>query len=133
MTRPLASQNVSSSSSASSSQPKKASGGQYHTCPVLEWSTQQVCHWLLASNLDKYTKEFMAKGVDGQQLLQLDGTKLKALGVISANDRTTLKKKVKDLKTALEKERKQQEREQKARDKLEKQASGKRKKFVFGK
>ena len=53
--------------------------------------------------------------------------------MISANDRTTLKKKVKDLKTALEKERKQQEREQKARDKLEKQASGKRKKFVFGK
>ena len=58
---------------------------------------------------------------------------LQALGVVSANDRTTLKKKVKDLKTALEKERKQQEREQKARDKLEKQASGKKKKFVFGK
>jgi len=36
-----------------------------------------VCHWLLACNLDKYTKEFMSKGVDGQQLLQLDGTKLK--------------------------------------------------------
>ena len=55
------------------------------------------------------------------------------LGVNSANDRTALKKKLKDLKTALDRERKQQEREQKARDKLEKQATGKKKKFAFGK
>ena len=42
-----------------------------------EWSTQQVCHWLLGINMDHYAAEFMAKGIDGNQLLMLDSAKLK--------------------------------------------------------
>ena len=49
---------------------------------MLEWSSQQVCHWLLAAGLDRYAKEFMSKGIDGQQLLQLDGAKLKVRTVL---------------------------------------------------
>ena len=56
-----------------------------------------------------------------------------SLGVNSNTDRATLKKRIKDLKAAIEKERKQLEKEQRARDKLEKQASTKKKKFPFGK
>ena len=56
------------------------------------------------------------------------------LGISSSRDRDLLKKKVKELKSALEKERKQQEKERKARERLEKQAvTDKRKKFPFGK
>ena len=58
---------------------------------------------------------------------------LQMLGVNSATDRTLLKKKVKDLRTALERERKQHEREQKAREKLSGSLGGKKKKFAFGK
>ena len=50
---------------------------QYSTRPVNEWSTQQVCHWLLGINMDHYAAEFMAKGIDGNQLLLLDSAKLK--------------------------------------------------------
>ena len=52
-------------------------GNQYQTSPVPEWSVQQVCHWLLACNMDHYAPEFTAKAVDGSQLLQLDSNKLK--------------------------------------------------------
>ena len=56
---------------------------------------------------------------------------LQALGVSSSSDRAALKKRIKDLKAAIDKERKQQEKEQRARDKLEKQSSTKKKKFPF--
>lgn len=50
---------------------------QWHNRPVSEWTNQQVCHWLMGMNMDQYTSEFTAKGVDGQQLLHLDSDKLK--------------------------------------------------------
>ena len=52
------------------------------------------------------------------------------LGVNSSNDKNVIKKKIKELKSAIEKERKQQEKAQKAKEKLEGKG---RKKFVFGK
>lgn len=45
--------------------------------PLLEWSSQQVCLWLVSMDMDQYTTEFTARGVDGPQLLSLDGEKLK--------------------------------------------------------
>lgn len=45
--------------------------------PVSSWTSQQVCHWLRGLNLDQYVPEFRAKDVDGQQLVQMDGKKLK--------------------------------------------------------
>lgn len=50
---------------------------QWQNRPVSEWTNQQVCHWLMGMNMDQYTAEFTAKGVDGLQLLHLDSDKLK--------------------------------------------------------
>ncbi|XP_059915518.1 neurabin-1-like isoform X3 [Gadus macrocephalus] len=83
---------------------------QWQSRPLLEWTNQQVCLWLIGMNMDQYAAEFTAKGVDGEQLLGLDSEKLKALGVCSQNDRTELKKKLKEM-------RKSEEKSQKERDK----------------
>ncbi|KAM7407444.1 hypothetical protein PAMA_003256 [Pampus argenteus] len=86
---------------------------QWQNRPVSEWTNQQVCHWLMGMNLDQYTAEFTAKGVDGQQLLHLDSDKLKALGVSSQSDRSTIKKKLKDMRKTQEKLEKQREKREK--------------------
>ncbi|XP_034042956.1 neurabin-1 isoform X2 [Thalassophryne amazonica] len=86
---------------------------QWQNRPVSEWTNQQVCHWLMGMNMDQYTPEFTARGVDGQQLLHLDSDKLKALGVTSQSDRSTIKKKVKDMRKAQEKLEKQREKKEK--------------------
>uniref|UniRef100_A0A096M7J5 Neurabin-1 n=1 Tax=Poecilia formosa TaxID=48698 RepID=A0A096M7J5_POEFO len=59
--------------------------------PVSEWNNQQVCLWLISMSMNRYTKEFTAREVDGTQLLNMDSQKLKALGVSSQNDRSVLK------------------------------------------
>ncbi|KAG7233404.1 hypothetical protein INR49_007056 [Caranx melampygus] len=64
--------------------------------------------------MEQYIPEFSARDVDGQQLLQLDGGKLKSLGVLSSSDRGALKRRLREIQNAAEKERK-------ALDKLEKQ------------
>ncbi|KAI3375061.1 hypothetical protein L3Q82_021580, partial [Scortum barcoo] len=75
---------------------------QWQCRPVLEWSNQQVCLWLIAMNMDQYASEFAARGVDGTQLLSMDSEKLKALGVCSHSDRSALKKKLKAMKKSEE-------------------------------
>ncbi|XP_061464464.1 neurabin-1-like isoform X2 [Rhineura floridana] len=86
---------------------------QWHSRPISEWTTQQVCHWLMGINMEQYIAEFTTKNIDGQQLMLLDSEKLKALGVSSQNDRSTIKKKIKDIKKAQEKLEKQKEKFQK--------------------
>ncbi|XP_063174228.1 neurabin-1-like [Candoia aspera] len=86
---------------------------QWHNRPISEWTTQQVCHWLMGMNMEQYISEFTAKNVDGQQLMLLDSEKLKVLGVSSQNDRSTIKKKIKDIKKTQEKIEKQKEKFQK--------------------
>ncbi|XP_010772791.1 neurabin-1 [Notothenia coriiceps] len=86
---------------------------QWQNRPVSEWTNQQVCHWLMGMNMDQYTPEFTAKGVDGQQLLNLDSDRLKALGVSSQSDRSNMKKKLKDMRKAQEKMEKQKEKKEK--------------------
>lgn len=41
------------------------------------WTSQQVGQWLGSLHLEQYAAEFAARQVDGPQLLQLDGSKLK--------------------------------------------------------
>uniref|UniRef100_A0AAZ1X6E3 SAM domain-containing protein n=1 Tax=Oreochromis aureus TaxID=47969 RepID=A0AAZ1X6E3_OREAU len=77
---------------------------QWQSRPVLEWNSQQVCLWLIAMNMDKYTSEFSTRGVDGTQLLNMDSEKLKALGVCSQSDRSALKKKLKEMRKREEKD-----------------------------
>nr|XP_046263829.1 neurabin-2-like [Scatophagus argus]XP_046263830.1 neurabin-2-like [Scatophagus argus] len=83
---------------------------QWQSRPVLEWNNQQVCLWLVAMNMDQYASEFAARGVDGTQLLSMDGEKLKALGVCSHSDRSALKKKLKEMKKNEEKEQRKEEK-----------------------
>ncbi|XP_053753822.1 neurabin-1 isoform X14 [Panthera pardus] len=85
---------------------------------VHEWSVQQVSHWLMSLNLEQYVSEFSAQNITGEQLLQLDGNKLKALGMTSSQDRAVVKKKLKEMKVSLEKARKAQEKMEKQREKL---------------
>ena len=60
---------------------------------------------------------------------------LQAYGIANGNDRSLLKKKIKDMKSNIERERKLQEKERKARERLELAASRdqKKKKGLFGK
>lgn len=44
---------------------------------VHHWTSQQVGQWLHSLNLEQYAAEFAARQVDGPQLLQLDGSRLK--------------------------------------------------------
>ncbi|XP_070327449.1 neurabin-1 isoform X8 [Odocoileus virginianus] len=91
---------------------------QYPNRAVHEWSVQQVSHWLVSLNLEQYVSEFSAQNITGEQLLQLDGNKLKALGMTSSQDRAVVKKKLKEMKVSLEKARKAQEKMEKQREKL---------------
>ncbi|XP_051566280.1 neurabin-1-like isoform X2 [Myxocyprinus asiaticus] len=95
---------------------ESSSGGkeyQWQNRPVSDWTSQQVCHWLMGMNMEQYTPEFSTQAVDGQQLLNMDSDRLKALGVSSQNDRATIKKKLKEMKKAQEKMEKQREKREK--------------------
>ncbi|EDL15961.1 mCG13650, isoform CRA_a [Mus musculus] len=85
---------------------------------VQHWTSQQVGQWLHSLNLEQYAAEFAARQVDGPQLLQLDGSKLKSLGLSNSHDRALVKRKLKELAAAAEKERKAQEKTAKQREKL---------------
>ncbi|XP_051520234.1 neurabin-1-like isoform X1 [Myxocyprinus asiaticus] len=76
---------------------------QWQNRSVTEWTCQQVSCWLMGLNLEQYVSLFTAKNVDGEQLLRLDSTALKDLGVESSQDRALIKKKLKDLKVLIEK------------------------------
>nr|XP_046216815.1 neurabin-1-like isoform X2 [Oncorhynchus gorbuscha] len=93
---------------------------QWQNLIVSEWTSQQVSRWLMGLNLEQYIPDFMAKNVDGDQLLQLDSTELKTLGVASSQDRALIKKKAKDLKVLMEKARRNREKLDKQREKLRK-------------
>ncbi|XP_040208247.1 neurabin-1 isoform X4 [Rana temporaria] len=70
-----------------------------------EWSTQQVTNWLMSLNLEHCVTEFTAHNINGELLLQLDSSKLKALGV-NSQDRLLIRKKIKDMRVTVERLRK---------------------------
>ncbi|XP_073438168.1 neurabin-1 isoform X2 [Dendrobates tinctorius] len=92
---------------------------QWQSRTPLEWSSQQVTNWLMTLNLDHCVSEFTAQNVNGEQLLQLDSGRLKAL-VVNAQDRTIIKKKIKDMKVTIEKVRKANEKMEKQKERLRK-------------
>ncbi|XP_078811063.1 neurabin-1 isoform X4 [Oryzias latipes] len=93
---------------------------QWQNRSVSDWTSQEVARWLMGLCLEHLVPEFTAKNVDGEQLLQLDSSELKALGVSSSQDRTVIKKKIKDLKVLMEKARRNQEKMEKQREKQRK-------------
>ncbi|KAL5292958.1 PPP1R9A family protein [Megaselia abdita] len=92
--------------------------------PVIEWSVDQVCQWLLVNALDHHMPKFKEHGVQGGALLQLDSRDFKILGV-TGDDKSRLKRRLKELKAGIEKERKDQEKLRKDREKAIRKAEKK--------
>uniref|UniRef100_A0A8R1HT50 Neurabin-1 n=1 Tax=Caenorhabditis japonica TaxID=281687 RepID=A0A8R1HT50_CAEJA len=82
---------------------------------ALHWTVDDVCQLLVSMGLDKYVPEFTINKVNGAKFLELDGTKLKTMGIQNHSDRSLIKKKVKGMKNKIERERKQLERESRTR------------------
>ncbi|XP_077997784.1 uncharacterized protein LOC144450903 isoform X3 [Glandiceps talaboti] len=94
--------------------------------PIYEWDNNQVLQWLMLNEQDQHMPQFQANNINGLQLLQLDGAKLKSIGVGNKNDLAFFKKKIKEMKVIVEKERKQREKELKAQEKQQKKAAKKK-------
>lgn len=62
--------------------------------------------------LDQYISKFEDRNVNGQSLINLDSTVLKGLGVLNSNDRNLLKKKIREMRAEIEKEKKILEKKQ---------------------
>ncbi|KAI6242343.1 PDZ and Sterile alpha motif SAM domain containing protein [Aphelenchoides fujianensis] len=82
---------------------------------VLQWSVDDVCQLLIHMGLDKYIPEFSVNQITGPQFLDLDGNKLKTMGIHNHSDRAIIKKKVKTFKARIERERKILEKESRQR------------------
>uniref|UniRef100_W8AYU3 Neurabin-1 n=2 Tax=Ceratitis capitata TaxID=7213 RepID=W8AYU3_CERCA len=113
-----------SGSSSSFSDRKAAACYNYKGGPVHEWTKEQVGHWLMGIELERYIPVFKEHNVEGGALLSLDSKDFKTLGV-SGDDKHRLKRRLKDLKASIEKERKDQERERREREKAIRKAEKK--------
>ena len=78
----------------------------------------QVCQWLLAQSMETYIALFTSDSITGEEVLLLDGSGLKDMGIRNKEDREKIKKKIKELKAHNEREKKEMERERARRDKL---------------
>ncbi|XP_073838926.1 protein phosphatase 1 regulatory subunit spinophilin isoform X12 [Musca autumnalis] len=112
------------SGSSSSFSDRKAAVYNYKGGPVHEWTKDQVGHWLLGIEMERYIPAFKEHNVEGGALLSLDSKDLKTLGV-TGDDKHRLKRRLKDLKASIEKERKDQERERREREKAIRKAEKK--------
>ncbi|XP_053955933.1 uncharacterized protein LOC128861659 isoform X6 [Anastrepha ludens] len=113
-----------SGSSSSFSERKAAACYNYKSGPVHEWTKDQVGQWLMGIELESYIPVFKEHNVEGGALLSLDSKDFKTLGV-SGDDKHRLKRRLKDLKANIEKERKDQERERREREKAIRKAEKK--------
>lgn len=77
--------------------------------PLVEWDTHQVSCWLMSVELEEYSNTFIKKGIDGNELTNLDSNKMKTLGVHHKHQKM-LKKRIKELKSEMEKQEKQREK-----------------------
>jgi len=83
---------------------------QFSSNPVEEWAKEQVCQWLLALGMESYITLFMDKTISGTALLNLDSSGLKELGIKNKEDREKIKKKIKELKSHNEREKRDMEK-----------------------
>ncbi|KAK6729663.1 hypothetical protein RB195_006608 [Necator americanus] len=93
----------------------RASCEQIQGLQVLHWTVDDVCQLLVSMGLDKYVPEFTINKITGAKFLDLDGTKLKGMGIQNHSDRSLIKKKVKMIKNRIERERKMLEKESRTR------------------
>ncbi|CAF2674111.1 unnamed protein product [Rotaria sp. Silwood2] len=67
---------------------------------VKDWTSDQCIQWLTAQDMTSFIPIFLSRNIDGEKLLLLDSTKMKAMGIKSSKDRDHLKTKLKELKHA---------------------------------
>lgn len=87
-----------------------------YATPVNDWNKDHVCQWLLHIGLEQHLPKFAELQVNGNALLLLTSADFKILGITS-DDKSRLKRKIKELKAQAEKERKQMERDRKEKEK----------------
>lgn len=80
-----------------------------------------MCQWLRQIGLEQHVSKFAELQVNGNSLLLLTSADFKILGITS-DDKSRLKRKIKELKVIAEKERKQQEKDRKEKEKLQRKA-----------
>ncbi|CAF1250045.1 unnamed protein product, partial [Didymodactylos carnosus] len=66
--------------------------------PVKDWTSDQCIQWLSSVDMNTFIPLFLNRNIDGEKLLTLDSTKLKAIGIKSSKERDLLKQKLKELK-----------------------------------
>ncbi|XP_074649751.1 uncharacterized protein LOC141904968 isoform X4 [Tubulanus polymorphus] len=124
---------MSLTSETVSSSARKGSNQWQSAKPVHEWTIEQVCHWLIMHELDHYKDIFIHENIDGSKLLLIDGARLKTMGIVNSNDRNAFKRKLKELKSNMEKEKKRMEKEAKKDNSSMSSSIKKKKMFTFGK
>ncbi|UJR20838.1 hypothetical protein I4U23_023949 [Adineta vaga] len=80
---------------------EKTSNEAYSTDEYVEikdWTTDRCIQWLTAQRMTSLIPIFLNRNIDGEKLLVLDGSKMKAMGIKSSKDRDQLKTKIKELK-----------------------------------
>ncbi|KAG8177738.1 hypothetical protein JTE90_023629 [Oedothorax gibbosus] len=118
------SENPSESLSSPTSEDKRPSA--LLSEPTHQWSAEQVALWLQSLGYDHHVPQFLDSDITGQILLQIDSSRLKALGVVSSSERSIIKKRVKEMRVQLEKLQKSYEKEPKLKDKFFKRRSSKK-------
>ncbi|XP_065204263.1 uncharacterized protein Spn isoform X2 [Planococcus citri] len=91
------------------------------TCQATDWSKEQVCQWLLHVGLEQYISKFLSEQIDGINLLSMENKDLKSLGILG-DDKNKFKRKLKELRLQIEKEKRHYEKERKEKEKLQKKA-----------
>lgn len=81
----------------------------------------QVCQWLMALGLEQHIPRFLEHQVTGTTLLTLESRDLKGLG-LGGEDKSRLKRRLKELRVQVEKERRQHDKERKEKERLLKKA-----------
>nr|XP_012149436.1 PREDICTED: uncharacterized protein LOC100880320 isoform X8 [Megachile rotundata] len=93
----------------------------WQNAPVADWSKEQVCQWLSGIGLKHYAARFLETGINGGNLLRLESRDLKAFG-ICREEKSHLKRKLKELRAQADRERKERKEIERMRRKAEKAA-----------
>lgn len=72
--------------------------------------------------MESYISLFMSNTLTSEMLLNLDNNGLKDMGIKNKEDREKIRKKIKELKSHSEREKKEMEKERAKRDKMIKKA-----------
>lgn len=81
----------------------------------------KVCQWLTGIGLERFASRFIDNGINGSSLLRLESRDFKTLG-ISGDEKAHLKRKLKELRAQVDRERKERKEIERMRRKAEKAA-----------